>query len=99
MVEALEPVTTATRALKCSAVFLLPPWATASVLKANTVDPGELLCVLAADAKVFDTAHEGDPNFPFKATVTVQPLLRWLWSVYSGQIPATVAILPMKTPM
>jgi hypothetical protein len=62
MVAALEPVTSATGALKCSAVFLLPPWAMASVLKADTVDPSELLCALAADAKVFDTAYEGDPN-------------------------------------
>jgi hypothetical protein len=91
MVAALEPVTSATGALKCSAVFLLPPWAMASVLKADTVDPSELLCVLAADAKVFDTAHEGDPNYPSKASDSVKPLLRWLYSVYAGEVPATVA--------
>jgi hypothetical protein len=72
---------TTTGQLKCSGIFLLPPWAMRATIKADTKDPLELLLFLKNEAAVFDTAHEDDPEYPQKGSVEIRPALRWLFSV------------------
>jgi hypothetical protein len=75
--------------LKCSGILLLPPWAMRAALQADTTDPLELLLALKQEAAVFDTAHEGDPEYPQKGSIEIRPALRWLFSVSLNKVDPT----------